>query len=116
MPLTASVDSEAVERVLKAMQEKIANPTDLLQAAVLIVERESKARTPVDTGLLRRSITTRMLSRTSGQVGTNIEYARFVHDGTRYMAARPFLTQGLDASRPTIDELVDRWGDEVVGG
>lgn len=123
----AEVDSEAVERILKKMQDRIKQPQDLITAAVMLVERNTKQITPVrrpdvvrETGIqggtLRRSITHRLLSPTSGEVGTNVEYARFVHDGTRFMAARPFLVQGLDTSRPTIDRLVDRWGDGIVDG
>lgn len=62
------------------------------------VESAAKARCPVDTGRLRSSITWRI--ETDGQgivgiVGTNVEYAIYVHEGTRYMAGRPFLLEGL---------------------
>jgi phage gpG-like protein len=62
------------------------------------VETAAKARCPVDTGRLRSSITWRI--EVDGQgvvaiVGTSISYAVWVHEGTRFMAGRPFLTEGL---------------------
>ena len=43
-------------------------------------------------------------------VGTNVEYAPFVHEGTRRMAARPFLVQGMEASRTEIERILERAG------
>lgn len=66
-----------------------------LNKMALSIEGASKQVTPVDTGLLRSSIRV-----TGGAVGasrtieTNTHYARFVHDGTKYMRARPFFRWG----------------------
>ena len=60
-------------------------------------ERFGKQLTPVDTGRLRASIGVSSLIGTIGHmVSTNTEYAVFVHSGTKYMRARPFLKQGLE--------------------
>ena len=40
--------------------------------------------------------------------GTNVEYASYVHEGTRRMAARPFLRKGVDAVRGDIKDTIDR--------
>lgn len=78
---------------------------------VLTVEGKAKRVTPVDTGTLRRSITHRVESAGErGVVGTNVEYAPFVHEGTRRMAARPFLVQGMEASRTEIERILERAG------
>lgn len=64
------------------------------------VESAAKARCPVDTGRLRSSITWRIETDAKGLVGivgTSVEYAVFVHEGTRYMEGRPFLVDGLEA-------------------
>jgi HK97 gp10 family phage protein len=59
-------------------------------------ERFGKQLTPVDTGRLRGSIGVSSLVGAIGHmVSTNTEYASYVHGGTRYMRARPFLTKGL---------------------
>jgi HK97 gp10 family phage protein len=62
------------------------------------VESAAKARCPVDTGRLRSSITWRVETDSDGVVGivgTSVEYAIYVHEGTRHMAGRPFLVEGL---------------------
>jgi len=64
------------------------------------VATEAKRRCPVDTGRLRSSIGVELTVSAAGPtvtVGTNVEYARYVEEGTRYMAARPFLRGALAA-------------------
>lgn len=61
-------------------------------------ETAAKARCPVDTGRLRSSITWRIEVDGRGLVaiiGTNVEYAIYVHEGTTRMVGRPFLVEGL---------------------
>ena len=38
-------------------------------------------------------------------VGPTVNYATFIHDGTRFMKARPFLKDGAEASLDQIDEF-----------
>lgn len=70
-----------------------------LYALGLRVQSTAKRLCPVDTGRLRSSIQTTPPFDDEGtitvSIGTNVEYAKFVHDGTRYMAGRPFLTDAL---------------------
>lgn len=64
------------------------------------VVNQARSVCPVDTGNLRGSITyeiAREGNEIIGRVGTNVPYAIFVHEGTRYMPARPFLREGLAA-------------------
>lgn len=56
------------------------------------------AACPVDTGRLRSSINVSMggdFESAYADIGTNVEYALYVHEGTRYMEGRPFLTDAL---------------------
>ncbi len=53
-----------------------------MQRSVLEVQGEAQRVTPVVTGTLRRSITT-TATPLEGTVGTNVPYARAVHDGRR---------------------------------
>lgn len=81
----------------------------LLQRVVLLVEANVKRRTPVRTGNLRRSITSRVeASGDRGTVGTNVKYARFVHN------KRPFLEQGVDDSRAQIDRMLADMGQQFL--
>lgn len=70
---------------------------------VLTKARDNLAGPPrrIDTGRLRASIGLR--ESVPGKpgavsVGTPVDYAPFVHDGTRFMEANPFLLNALDAA------------------
>lgn len=66
------------------------------------VVTQAKRDCPVDTGRLRSSIDINLVNRNGSvviRVGSDVQYARYVNDGTRYMAGRPFLTNALDAAR-----------------
>lgn len=52
-----------------------------LKKACLMVEAEAKKECPVDDGQLRQSIT-HEIDGLTGAVGTNVEYAPYVHQGT----------------------------------
>lgn len=41
-------------------------------------------------------------------VGTNVEYAEFVHNGTTNMSARPFLREGIDKTKDVMKDQVTR--------
>lgn len=86
----------------------------------------------VDTGRLRASISfiTPTESGSSGQlqpanaksgdklsgksedktvvVGSNVEYAEYVHNGTSKMAGRPFLREGIDKTKDQMQEQVTK--------
>lgn len=56
---------------------------------------------PVDIGRLRSSINISLghdAEGAYGDIGSNVEYTIFVHQGTRYMEGRPFLTDALPAA------------------
>lgn len=69
-----------------------------LTRRVLNVHAAATRLCPVDTGRLRSSLRW-SVGRDSqglvGLVGSDVEYAGFVNDGTRFMAAQPFLTDAL---------------------
>lgn len=75
------------------------------QTGAFKVEREAKLLTPVDTGRLRNSIATSLgIGGISAIVQTNVFYAIFVHEGTKFMKGRPFMQQAVDVSLSTIQE------------
>ncbi len=74
-----------------------------------LVERGSKIFAPVDTGRLRSSIGTSfgiLSGGLSAYVAPNVDYAYFVHQGTRNMRGRPFMQWGLNAYRRDGDKLI----------
>ena len=52
-----------------------------LDRACQIVENEAKTNCPVNDGVLRASIT-HQVEDSKGVIGTNVEYAPYVHEGT----------------------------------
>jgi len=60
--------------------------TKSLEKACLLVENSAKEKAPVNTGNLRNSITYEVEGDT-GIIGTNLEYAPYVHEGTGLFAA-----------------------------
>jgi len=89
---------ELVEKLLKGMAK-----------AVLIVERQAKEDCVVDTGRLRSSITSKVEQAEgdiTGVVGTNVEYASFIEQGTSKMAAQPFLYPALESQKDRIKDAL----------
>ena len=75
---------------------------DFLEKACLMVERDAKILCPVDDGTLRASITHEVDGK-EGRVGTNVEYAPYVHQGTGIYAAMG-------------DGRQERWGYQDAAG
>lgn len=101
-----------------------------LTKSCLLVETDAKKNCPVDDGQLRQSITYEVKGN-EGAVGTNVEYAPYVHQGTGIYAVngdgrksrwsyqdiegnwhstigqqpKPFLENALDTNRSKIKEV-----------
>lgn len=93
------LDQQALEELLTGPEGPVA---ELLARKGARGEAGAKRRAPVDTGRLRSSITHRLGRDSEGlfvDVGTDVEYARFVELGTSKTAAQPFLLPALDDMR-----------------
>jgi len=101
---------------IRAMREEAKRQQrELVTKLTFIAEAKSKEETPVDTGNLRRSENSRIVSDTEGRVGTNVEYARWVHDGTDRMAPNPYFTRGLEKTQVEAEPLLSAAGKSIVG-
>lgn len=79
------------------------------------IEAESKQVAPVDTGLMRsRIMTTIGGNGLRAEIKPDVHYAIFVHEGTRYMRARPFLVWGTQRVLPGLDVKIARDLDKVI--
>lgn len=72
------------------------NLAKAMRGSLFDVQRASMRITPVATGFLRGSHRTQFISPLKGEVQVLADYAEFVHDGTRYMSARPFLADAAE--------------------
>jgi hypothetical protein len=52
----------------------------------------------------------------SATVGTDLYYARYVHDGTRYMRARPFLDQAATSETPRVLAILGEGVRDLIEG
>lgn len=83
---------------------------ELMTKVLFIVLRHSQKRTPVKSGTLRRSETTRLEEQGArGFLGTNVVYAPFVHNRV------PFFEQGIEDSRGEIASLLTKIGEGYMG-
>lgn len=88
------VTEELAKRIESAMKE-----------AAVLVQDDAKRECPVDTGTLRSSINYTVDGMTAS-IGTNVEYAPYVHEGTSKMAGRPFLTSAAEKNKEKIKSLI----------
>ncbi len=71
------------------------------------IQSKAKVRVPVDTGRLRSSLNTTK-QKDGVKVGTNVEYAAFIEDGTSRMKARPYLFNSFKEQIPKFISRVKR--------
>lgn len=111
-----SVQIENIDQIRAAFNkapEKMVKELDkAIQKSVFEIEAGTKTRAPVRTGYMRASIRTTFTPLkgvldwpdTSNPQGNSSRpapvslYSFFVHEGTRFMAARPFLFQAVEGS------------------
>lgn len=78
-------NDEFVKSIRDATLQIVNNERKKMENACLIVERQAKQDCPVDQGFLRASITHEVELSTRelvGRIGSNLEYAPYVHNGT----------------------------------
>ena len=75
-----------------------------IKKSILTIQRKSMINTPFLTGRLRSS-TTSQFANLRGEVGTHTNYDIFVHWGTRFMKARPYLKDAVDDSSDETKEF-----------
>lgn len=66
-----------------------------IRKSILNIQRSSMINTPVRTGRLRASHSSEF-GNLKGQVGTHTNYDIFVHNGTRYQRAQPYLKDAVE--------------------
>ena len=75
---------------------------DLQQETLTRIDEIATANCPVDTGNLKNS-----RSMDEDRIHWQAAYAAHVNFGTRYMAARPFVSDAVSAVMPSAQEAAD---------
>lgn len=136
---------ENLDKLLTKLENlKNVSVEQAVNEACILVENDAKKRCPVDTGELRMSITHEIEetseNRTTGAVGTNLEYAPYVEFGTGIFSSlgngrqdrwsykdakgewhstigqqpQPYLHPALDDNREEVKKLIQKKIEEGV--
>lgn len=97
----------------KAPAQMVKSLSVAIKTAVFLIQRFSMQNTPVLTGRLRASHYSRF-EPLKGEVGTRVNYDRFVHDGTKFIPARPYLATAVADSQGPIGDLFTSAVDSVL--
>lgn len=104
-----TTDADALARRMADRDLMTAFHERIMTRVLFVVLAHAQERTPVRTGTLRRSETTRMEpGGMAGFVGTNITYGPFIHERI------PFFELGIEDSRAQIDQIMQEAGDDYL--
>lgn len=82
-----------------------------VKKTIIFLEGQSKRETPVDTWFLRNSYKTQFGSwGKTGQLINFRKYWVYVHEGTKYIKANPFITRAVEKSERQINII---WSTEI---
>lgn len=98
---------------IKAPELMAAKLNDAIKKSAFAVQRQSMINTPVDTGRLRASHKS-LFAPLRAEIVANTGYAVYVHNGTRYVNARPFLLDALQSTDSNIQSFFTDAVDEVL--
>ena len=116
MKLEIKITSDG-EKILKKFNNTTTVEKDvskLIKDTLYNIEKDAKQQCPVDTGRLRGSITTNIISTYSGEVGNNVEYAGWVEYGTRYQSAQPYFEPAVEKNEDKFNEELDKIIEELI--
>lgn len=102
--VTVRVVSNRLPQISAAIRPAVVRE---VQRAAFDIEAQAKAKTPVKTGTLRRSIHSVFSNGgLTALVGPSVLYGKFVEFGTRRMGARPFMRPAAEAVLPKFAQAV----------
>ena len=79
------------------------------------IEADAKSLAPVDTGMLRNSISTTIgAGGLSAEIGPTASYAAHVEFGTRRMRPQPFMRPAADQHFPSFEEAIELLGGDFL--
>lgn len=81
-----------------------------MQKSAFLVERESKMSVndfrAIDTGRMLNSISSDVYPM-EATIAPHVDYAIFVHDGTRFVTPRPFMEKGLERAEESFQDIFE---------
>ena len=104
-----------VDKVKRSTQQSIVAALEAIGAHLADEAADELENSPrrVDTGNLKNSMTHRVVSdENSVYVGTNVNYALYVHEGTSRMSPNRFIKNAVEKN----EEQIKRYFDENLDG
>lgn len=95
--IKVSINTDNLDKIISQFSGRV---SEIVAKAGFDCEAEAKAIVPVDTGMLKGSITTELEGAHKAVVSANTEYAGYVEDGTYKMAAQPYMRPAADIVEP----------------
>lgn len=89
----------------------------IVRKSTLDTQAGGQARSPVDTGFNRNSITSSFSGNQSeftGETGPTSEYGGFLEEGTSRMAPRPYMRPSADITEPKFYEAADKLVETIL--
>lgn len=96
------VEFKGLDKLQKKLNEigELRKIQEVVKVNTTEMHRKASRKVPVDTGHLKRSITTEFTDGgLTGRVSTDVEYAVYVEYGTRFMTSRAFFRPSLYEQR-----------------
>lgn len=115
MPVVSIKITDNVDLVKRSTQASINAALEAIGAHIADEAADELENTPrrVDTGNLKNSISHNVNSSENAvYVGTNVEYAPYVHEGTRRMAPNRFLKNAVEHNA----DQIKGWFEENLDG
>lgn len=110
LALEAELQGPAVARVEETARAGV-------RKATLDTQAGGQARSPVDTGFNRNSITSSFSGNASesvGETGPTSEYGDFLERGTSRMAPRPYMRPSADIVEPSFYAAMDKLPESIL--
>lgn len=93
----------APERMTKELNLAIRKTLISIQAETILNVHPSRGINVITGGLLSATERPPIFTNLKGVYDIDINYAIFVHEGTRFMRGRPFLQQAVDTNQHSAD-------------
>lgn len=98
---------ELAARITDANYRREANIRDGLQKASTLVRAQAQANAPFRSGNLRSSLANRVED-TTAVVYSDVTYAPFQEEGTKYIKGRRFMKRALTSTRDEISTILGK--------
>lgn len=93
----------------RAADQVEAKAPSIVEKTAYDIQATGQKIAPVDTGLLKSSISTDV-DGLEAEIGPTADYGGYVEDGTSRMAAQPYMGPAVDIHKPRFERAAEKLG------